>query len=172
MDTDHRPHRATGEARGPRPARGWCATLAIVAVAATACCRTGPVDARDPVGTTGTAASGAGTVVPTGRLRAFSVTAYCTGKVTQSGARVRPGMAAADPRVLPVGSTIRVDGQGKAYDGIYTVTDTGREIRGRELDLYIDNCPEAEQFGRRSMRVAVIRLGWDPTATPGGPVAR
>ena len=130
MDTDHRLHRATGEARGPRPARGWCAALAIVAVAATAGCRTGPVDAQDPVGTTGTAASAGGTVVPTGRLRAFSVTAYCTGKVTQSGARVKPGMAAADPRVLPVGSTIRVDGQGKAYDGIYTVTDTGREIQG------------------------------------------
>jgi 3D (Asp-Asp-Asp) domain-containing protein len=168
MDTDHRLHRANGEARKLQPASRLCAALTIVAVAAAAGCRTGPVDAQDPVGTTGTA----GAVVPTGRLRAFSVTAYCTGKVTQSGARVKPGMAAADPRVLPVGSTIRVDGQGKAYDGIYTVTDTGREIRGRELDLYIDNCPEAEQFGRRSMRVAVIRLGWDPTATPGGSVAR
>ena len=81
-------------------------------------------------------------------------------------------MAAADPRVLPVGSTLRIDGQGKSYDGIYTVTDTGREIKGRELDLYLDDCAEAAEFGRRSMRVAVIRLGWNPTATPGGPVAR
>ena len=96
-------------------------------------------------------------------MREFSVTAYCTGRVTQSGARVKPGMAAADPRVLPVGSTIRVDGQGKAYDGIYTVTDTGPAIRGRELDLYITNCAEAKRFGRRTMRVAVLRRGWKPS---------
>jgi len=58
---------------------------------------------------------------------------------------------------------------GRGYDGIYTVTDTGREIKGRELDLYLDDCAEAQQFGRRAMRVAVIRRGWDPAATPGSP---
>jgi 3D (Asp-Asp-Asp) domain-containing protein len=105
--------------------------------------------------------------VAAGRERPFSVTAYCTGRITQSGARVKPGMAAADPRVLPVGSTLRVDGQGRAYDGVYTVTDTGRAIKGRELDLYLSDCDEAEQFGRRTMRVAVIRRGWDPAALPG-----
>jgi 3D (Asp-Asp-Asp) domain-containing protein len=124
-------------------------------------CKTAPADGQEE------AASGAATVVPTGRLREFSVTAYCTGTVTQSGARVKAGMVAADPRVLPVGSTVRVDGQGRAYDGIYTVTDTGRESKGRELDLYLDDCTEAQQFGRRTMRVAVIRRGWDPAATPG-----
>ena len=99
------------------------------------------------------------------RMREFSVTAYCTGRITQSGARVKPGMAAADPRVLPVGSTIRVDGQGRAYDGIYTVTDTGPAIKGRELDLYIADCAEAKRFGRRTMRVEVLRRGWTPSAT-------
>jgi 3D (Asp-Asp-Asp) domain-containing protein len=140
---------------------GLLAVLAITALVSSPACSTGPVDAQEPA-----------TAVPTGRLREFSVTAYCTGTVTQSGARVKAGMAAADPRVLPVGSTVRVDGQGKAYDGIYTVTDTGRAIKGRELDLYLDSCAEAEQFGRRTMRVAVIRKGWNPSATPGGTVAR
>ena len=46
------------------------------------------------------------------------------------------------------------------------MTDTGREIKGRELDLYLGSCDEAEQFGRRTMQVAVIRRGWDPKATP------
>jgi 3D (Asp-Asp-Asp) domain-containing protein len=133
------------------------------AVVLAAGCKTAPADAQEE------AASGAAIVVPAGELREFSVTAYCTGTVTQSGARVKAGMAAADPRVLPVGSTVRVDGQGRAYDGIYTVTDTGREIKGRELDLYLDDCTEAQQFGRRAMRVAVIRRGWDPAATPGSP---
>jgi len=148
---------------------------ALTALAASLACRTQPMDAQEAgtqaagtaqaVGTAG-AGVGARSAVPARPLPAFSVTAYCTGRVTQSGARVKPGMAAADPRVLPVGSTLRVDGQGKAYDGIYTVTDTGREIKGRELDLYLLNCEEAEQFGRRTMAVAVIRRGWDPKATP------
>jgi 3D (Asp-Asp-Asp) domain-containing protein len=144
----------------------WASLLTALASAmllGAVACNTAPADAQEGA-TTDTA-----TVVPTGRLREFSVTAYCTGTVTQSGARVKAGMAAADPRVLPVGSTIRVDGQGRAYDGIYTVTDTGREIKGRELDLYLDDCDEAQQFGRRAMRVAVIRRGWDPAATPGSP---
>jgi 3D (Asp-Asp-Asp) domain-containing protein len=140
--------------------RPFLRALAI-ALFVSAGCTTAPADAQEEP------ASGEATVVPTGRLREFSVTAYCTGTVTQSGARVKAGMAAADPRVLPVGSTVRVDGQGRAYDGIYTVTDTGREIKGRELDLYLDDCAEAQQFGRRIMRVALIRRGWNPAATPG-----
>jgi 3D (Asp-Asp-Asp) domain-containing protein len=73
-------------------------------------------------------------------------------------------MAAADPAVLPLGSVIRVDGQGRAYDGVYTVMDTGASVRGRELDLYLDDCREAVRFGRREMQVRVIRRGWDPGA--------
>jgi 3D (Asp-Asp-Asp) domain-containing protein len=104
--------------------------------------------------------------VPALDIQAFSTTAYCTGRITRSGARVHRGMAAADPRVLPLGTVIRVDGQGRAYDGIYTVMDTGAEVRGRELDLYLDDCAEADEFGRRQMRVAIIRRGWDPKSTP------
>ena len=64
-------------------------------------------DARLPLGAggraaargqAGTAPPGAAVAVPARQLREFSVTAYCTGRVTQSGARVKPGMAAADPR--------------------------------------------------------------------------
>jgi 3D (Asp-Asp-Asp) domain-containing protein len=143
--------------------------VALAALVLCAACGTAPVDARESADQGGAdALSAAGApVVAAGRERPFSVTAYCTGRITQSGARVKPGMAAADPRVLPVGSTVRVDGQGRAYDGVYTVTDTGREIQGRELDLYLSSCDEAEQFGRRTMSVAVIRRGWDPAALPG-----
>jgi 3D (Asp-Asp-Asp) domain-containing protein len=198
MGTDHRTHssdaaeadatwrsllvRLRGTDTVPVLRRAVCRVLVVLPLLASLGCNSAAVDAQEPgvpasVARNGAAARAASppaaaTVVPAGRLREFSVTAYCTGTVTQSGARVKAGMAAADPRVLPVGSTVRVDGQGRAYDGIYTVTDTGRAIKGRELDLYVDSCGEAEQFGRRSMKVAVIRLGWDPTATPGGPVAR
>ena len=45
-----------------------------------------------------------------GKLVRFSATAYCKGEFTASGVRVRAGMVAADPQLLPVGSVIRVEG--------------------------------------------------------------
>jgi len=166
MDTDHRPTRHGGESRLTWPLRTFPALLTVASLLAAPGCSMAPADAQEPAANAQEPAGG-GTAVRTGRLREFSVTAYCTGRITQSGARVRAGMAAADPRVLPVGSTIRIDGRGRAYDGIYTVTDTGAAIKGRKLDLYIDDCAEAEQFGRKTMRVALIRRGWNPAATPG-----
>ena len=38
----------------------------------------------------------------------FSATAYCKGTTTASGVRVRTGVAAADPQLLPVGSVVQV----------------------------------------------------------------
>jgi hypothetical protein len=43
--------------------------------------------------------------------------------------------------------------------------DTGPEVQGRELDLYIWSCNEALRFGRRTVQVTVLRLGWDPQAS-------
>ena len=97
----------------------------------------------------------------------FQATAYCRGQTTASGVPVRAGIAAADPKVLPIGSVVQVGGSGvaEAYRGIYTVLDTGPEIEGREVDLYMWNCTEARQFGRRSIDVTVLRLGWRQTDT-------
>ena len=102
-----------------------------------------------------------------GSRLAFEATAYCRGQMTASGVPVRAGIAAADPTVLPIGSVVQVGGSGvsEAYRGIYTVLDTGPEIQGREMDLYMWNCTEARQFGRRHIDVTVLRLGWRQTDT-------
>jgi 3D (Asp-Asp-Asp) domain-containing protein len=95
----------------------------------------------------------------------FSATAYCKGSTTASGVRVRTGVAAADPALLPVGSVVNVGTGDTKYNGVYTVMDTGPEVKGRELDLYIWSCHEALRFGRKPVQVTVLRLGWDPQAT-------
>lgn len=92
----------------------------------------------------------------------FTATAYCKGQTTASGVLVRSGIAAADPKLLPVGSVVRVDAPDSRYDGVWTVMDTGPEVQGRELDLYMWSCHEALRFGRRPVRVNVLRLGWNP----------
>jgi 3D (Asp-Asp-Asp) domain-containing protein len=86
-----------------------------------------------------------------------TATAYCQGGRTQSGVPAQPGIVAADPRVLPVGSTVKIlDGP---RTGVFTVLDTGADIKGRRIDIYIPSCARARKFGRRTVRVIVLRRG-------------
>ncbi len=95
----------------------------------------------------------------------FSATAYCKGTTTASGVVVRTGIAAADPTLLPVGSVVNVATDDVKYNGVYTIMDTGPEVQGRQLDLYMWSCHEALAFGRKGVDVTVLRLGWNPQAT-------
>ena len=88
----------------------------------------------------------------------FEATAYTIEGKTASGEHTRKGIVAADPKILPIGSRIRVTDAG-AYSGVYEVTDTGREIKGREIDIYIQNNAEAKRFGRKNVQVEVLQLG-------------
>ena len=100
----------------------------------------------------------------------FDATAYCKGETSAAGVGIRHGIAAADPTLLPLGSVVQVETTGGRYSGVWTVLDTGPEIQGRELDLYLWNCTEALAFGRQSIRVTILRLGWDPAQSAPGPV--
>lgn len=97
-----------------------------------------------------------------GAQLAFTATAYCKGETTASGVVVRTGIAAADPALLPVGTVVRVDMPNSRYSGIWTVMDTGPAVQGRMIDLYLWSCHEALAFGRRPVRLTVLRLGWSP----------
>jgi 3D (Asp-Asp-Asp) domain-containing protein len=92
---------------------------------------------------------------PPPKLRVFNATAYSIEGKTASGGQARPGIVAADPAVLPLGSRIRVHDAGP-YSGEYTVTDTGRAIKGNEIDIYLRNDAEAKRFGKRSVKVEVL----------------
>src|SRR5262245_25943817 len=95
----------------------------------------------------------------------FTATAYCKGLLTSTGVTVQRGIAASDPAILPVGSVLRVDAADARYDGIYTVLDTGPQVQGRELDIYMWSCTEALAFGRKTIQLTLLREGWDPRAT-------
>ncbi|MDP3720642.1 MAG: 3D domain-containing protein [Acidobacteriota bacterium] len=103
------------------------------------------------------------TVLPqAGSRMEFTATAYCKGQTTASGVGVRTGVAAADPALLPVGSVVRLETPNPRYSGVWTVMDTGPAVRGRTVDLYLWSCKEALVFGRRPVRLTVLRLGWNP----------
>jgi 3D (Asp-Asp-Asp) domain-containing protein len=94
---------------------------------------------------------------PDSQMR-FEATAYSIEGKTAGGTRAREGVVAADPTLLPLGTRIRVDDAGQ-YSGEYVVHDTGRTIKGREIDIYIANDAEAKRFGRKSVRVQVLAPG-------------
>jgi 3D (Asp-Asp-Asp) domain-containing protein len=98
----------------------------------------------------------------------FTATAYCKGETTASGVIVRTGVAAADQALLPVGTVVRVDMPNSRYSGIWTIMDTGPAVQGRLIDLYLWSCTEALAFGRRPVRLTVLRLGWNPQMSAPG----
>ena len=87
----------------------------------------------------------------------FQATAYALRGITASGIYVRRGVIAADPRVIPIGSVVQIITPG--YSGVYTVQDTGRLIKGKIVDVWLPSTREARFFGRRSIKLHVIRWG-------------
>src|ERR1700733_1628527 len=71
----------------------------------------------------------------------FIATAYSTKGNTVKGVETQPGIVAADKRVLPLGSTIRVTEAGK-YSGLFVVTDLGTAIVGNRIDVYVAELEE------------------------------
>jgi 3D (Asp-Asp-Asp) domain-containing protein len=88
----------------------------------------------------------------------FTATAYSTKGNTVKGVQTQPGIVAADPKILPLGSTIRVSEAGK-YSGLYVVTDVGTAIVGRRIDIFITELADAQAFGKQEVQVELLKPG-------------
>lgn len=84
----------------------------------------------------------------------FVATAYSLRGRTASGRYVSQGIIAADPRILPLGSRVRLEAG--AWSGEYLVADTGGAIRGRKIDIWTPSTREAMRFGRRRVKLTVL----------------
>ena len=93
---------------------------------------------------------------PAVRFEVYSATAYSLRGKTASGQYVTRGLIAADPRVLPIGTRVRVEAG--PWTGEYLVADTGGAIRGRKIDIWTPSSREAMQFGRRAVKLTVLSL--------------
>ena len=86
----------------------------------------------------------------------YSATAYSLRGRTASGQYVSRGLIAADPRVLPLGTRVRLDAG--PWSGEYLVADTGGVIKGRKIDIWTPSTREALQFGRRNVKLTVLSV--------------
>lgn len=71
--------------------------------------------------------------------------------ITANGNEVRKGIIAADTNVLPFGTKVYIEDL-----GIFTVDDTGGDIKGNRIDIYMDNLNEAMKFGRQNRKLIVL----------------
>ena len=93
---------------------------------------------------------------PASPVQIFSATAYSLRGRTASGQSVTRGLIAADPRLLPIGTRVRVEAG--PWSGEYLVADTGGAIKGRKIDIWTPSSREAMQFGRRAVKLTVLSL--------------
>ncbi|HSE36503.1 MAG TPA: 3D domain-containing protein [Blastocatellia bacterium] len=94
---------------------------------------------------------------PVGSATSYVATAYSLRGRTATGLAVTKGIIAADPRILPLGSRVRLDAG--PYSGEYLVADTGSSVRGRRIDIWTPTVREAMRFGRRTIKLTVLSFG-------------
>ena len=90
---------------------------------------------------------------------AYDATFASTGKnpghpqygITRSGLKVRPGIVAVDPNVIPLGTHLYVEGYGDAL-----AADTGGAIKGNKIDLYFESPQDVAKYGRKNVKVYIL----------------
>lgn len=98
-------------------------------------------------------------VVEPTSLGTFKLTAYCpcskccgqwADGITYTGTEATAGRTiAVDPNVIPLGSTVHINGQA------YTAEDIGGAIKGNRIDIYFPTHTEALQFGVQYAEVSI-----------------
>ena len=93
---------------------------------------------------------------PKGRKMYVEATAYYPaavsgGSYTARGNRVRRGIIAVDPRVIPLGTRVYIPGYGEAV-----ADDTGGAIKGHIIDIAFDTYSEAINFGRQHIEIYIL----------------
>ena len=86
---------------------------------------------------------------------AYDACADCCGKtdgITKTGTKATAGRTVAvDPEVIPLGSTLLIDGQE------YIAEDIGGNIKGKVIDIYFDTHAEALDYGKQSHSVKILK---------------
>ncbi len=77
--------------------------------------------------------------------------------ITASGTQARPGVVAVDPRVIPLGTKLYIEGLNGASDyGFAVAEDTGGAIKGEKIDLFFHSATDVKNFGRKKVKVYIL----------------
>lgn len=91
------------------------------------------------------------------RMRATAYTADCSGcsGITSTGMNLKANknakVIAVDPKIIPLGSKVWVEGYGYAV-----AADTGGSIRGHRIDVHVPTKADAHRFGIKTVKVVIV----------------
>ena len=71
--------------------------------------------------------------------------------VTAIGTKIRRGVIAVDPRVIPLRTRVYVEGYGFA-----TAEDTGGAIKGNKIDVVMDTKAQSRNWGVRNVKIYIL----------------
>ena len=89
--------------------------------------------------------------VLTMQASAYSAQDPGNGNYTATGSRLKKGIVSVDPKLIPLGTRLYIEGYGYAL-----ADDVGGAIKGHRIDLAYDSRSEALQFGRQTVKVYVL----------------
>jgi 3D (Asp-Asp-Asp) domain-containing protein len=78
------------------------------------------------------------------------------GFYTSTGTRVHWGTVAVDPKLIPLGSLMLIQG----LEGVFIAEDTGPGIRDAMVDVWFPDLAGALRFGTQNRTIIVIREGY------------
>ncbi|AIS51319.1 3D domain-containing protein [Thermoanaerobacter kivui] len=124
-----------------------------------------PINKMVQVGTLGILTTSRGETFRYREVRMMIATAYdssedSTGKkpsdpdygITATGIKATRGVIAVDPRVIPFGTRMYVEGYGFGI-----AADTGGAIKGNIIDVYFPTHEEVQKWGRRYVKVYILK---------------
>lgn len=124
-----------------------------------------PISKIVQIGTLGLLTTSRGETFRYREVRTMVATAYdnsidSTGKyssspdygITATGMRTARGVIAVDPRVIPLGTRLYVEGYGPGI-----AADTGGAIKGNIIDVFFPTAEEVNRWGRRYVKVYILK---------------
>lgn len=99
------------------------------------------------------------------RATAYTASFKDTGKhpgdpgfgITYTGMKARKGVIAVDPKVIPLGARVYIEGVGSVPDyGFAVAADIGSAVKGNKIDLYFDDQKTVDRWGIKKVRVYIL----------------
>ncbi len=72
--------------------------------------------------------------------------------ITRTGTQAKVGVCAVDPKYVPLGTSLFVEGYGYCR-----AEDTGGKVKGFHIDVFLDKVSDAMKFGREKRKVWILK---------------
>lgn len=115
---------------------------------------------KQALGINTTAVSRGGSSISTGRTMTMVATGYDNsyesnypwhGAPSYIGLPLARGIVATDPRVIPMGTKLYIEGYGQGI-----AADQGNAIKGNRIDLFFNSRTEAISWGMKTVKVTIL----------------